>query len=759
MSRLRIAVNGRYHAAPVTGVQRFAHEVVRRIARHADVTLLLPRGVEAPCDVECDVVNGTLRGHAWERLELPRAAARLGGVVLHPANTAAPTTGPYVLVLHDVLPLSDPAWFAAPFALWGRMTTPRAARGAARIVTVSEWSRRAICAATGVAGSRVLVAPQGLEPFTAPAGADEVAQVRARYDLPARFVLAVGDDARKNVQFLVQVLEQWRDADADAPALVIAGSSQRHVHGSPRAARADADANVRVLGRVTDGELRALYTAALALCSASHAEGFGRPPLEAIGCGTPVVAAPYGAAAETLAGAASARVVPLSGAAWVAALREVRSIPASVRAEDAAALHARWTWDGAAAVVLRACQESVGRAAVREVRPGPEHGRRGAAPPPVDRLRVALVHDWLTGTRGGERVLEALAGLLPHADLFTLFHVTGTAPAAVEALHIRTSFLDALPAIRHWYRYGLPLFPAAVERLDLRGYDLIVSSSHCVAKAVRPHGARHLCYCHTPMRYAWDQRDAYLGTGPTAAVKRALVAPALDRLRRWDADTVPRVHAFVANSEHVRGRIARFYGRDARVVHPPVAVERFAPAREREDVHVCAGALVPYKRIDLAVAAFNRSGRRLLVVGDGPEYRALRRNARTSIEFTGRVSDAELAGILGRARALVMPMVEDFGIIAVEAQAAGAPVIALGAGGALETVIDGETGVHFGAQTAEALADAVVRADRIDFDTALLRRSAQRFSSEVFAERMRFELDRVTGSGERDVATMAASCT
>lgn len=368
------------------------------------------------------------------------------------------------------------------------------------------------------------------------------------------------------------------------------------------------------------------------------------------------------------------------------------------------------------------------------------------------------MHDWLTGTRGGERVLMALADLLPGADLFTLIHAPGSVPPEIERLRIRTSFVNRLPGVRHYYRWCLPLFPMAAERLDLRGYDLIVSSSHCVAKGVHAPGVRHLSYCHTPMRYVWDQQEAYFPPARSGPVRRAITARLAAGLRAWDAATARRVDLFVANSENVRRRIQRCYGRDARVVHPPVCVERFAPVPDhtREDAWVCAGALVPYKRVDLAVEAFNASGRHLLVVGDGPEYRRLRRMARDNVVFTGRVGDDEMSAILARSRALIMPMVEDFGIIAVEAQAAGTPVIAYGAGGALETVIPGITGLHFGAQTAAALNAAVVRSERIRFDTAELRANAERFGIGVFRAGMRAALAAlVPGTGPRRVATVA----
>ncbi len=368
--------------------------------------------------------------------------------------------------------------------------------------------------------------------------------------------------------------------------------------------------------------------------------------------------------------------------------------------------------------------------------------------------RVALVHDWLTGMRGGERVLEALIGFLPGAEIFTLVHHRGSVSEAIEARPIRVSFLDAIPIARHRYRWTLPLMPAAVERFDLSGFDLVVSSSHCVAKGVRPPpGVPHLCYCHTPMRYVWDQYDAYFGPGRASLPVRAAMGMVAPRLRRWDRATAARVTAFVANSHHVRERIRRLYDRDAAVVHPPVALERFSPGDRREDFYLCLGALVPYKRVDLVVNAATRLGRALVVAGDGPEASALRRRAGPTVRFVGRVTDEEVARLLGRCRALVHAGVEDFGITLVEAQAAGAPVVARGAGGALETVIPpgGDappTGVLFDAPTVDGVADALLRFEATTFDPLRLRAHAEGFGADRFREGMRRALDALGRPGE-----------
>jgi len=382
-------------------------------------------------------------------------------------------------------------------------------------------------------------------------------------------------------------------------------------------------------------------------------------------------------------------------------------------------------------------------------------------------MRVAIVHDWLTGMRGGERVLEGMLDLFPGAEIFTLLHRRDSVSPRIEARPIHTSFLQRAPFARDRYRSYLPLFPAAIERLPVRGYDLVLSSSHCVAKSARVEGAPHLCYCHTPMRYAWGELDAYL-TG-TRALLRLPAAPVAAALRRWDAATAARVDVFVANSAHVRGRIRRCYGRDAAVVHPPVDTARFGAAREPEDFYLLFGALVPYKRAELAIEACARLRRRLVVAGAGPERPRLRRRAGGDVTFLGRVDDARGAELLGRCRALLFPGVDDFGITPVEALAAGAPVIARAAGGALETVsgptvgANGEahsakgptTGVFFDQPTPRALAAAILHAERLRFEERLLRRSAARFDAEHFRRGLREQVDLLLGNGPHVPAAAA----
>src|SRR5262245_46445055 len=345
-------------------------------------------------------------------------------------------------------------------------------------------------------------------------------------------------------------------------------------------------------------------------------------------------------------------------------------------------------------------------------------------------MRVALVQDWLTGMRGGERCLEVFCELYPQADLYTLLHVPGTVSPVIERRRIVTSFVQRLPYAARQYRSYLPLFPAAVERFDLRGYDLVLSSSHCVAKGVLAPGGPHVCYCFTPMRYVWDMYGEYFGPG-AGVLTRSLMPPIAAALRRWDRKSSRRVDHFVAISRFVADRIRRFYRRSAEVIYPPVDIQRFRLADEpAEDFYLVVSALAPYKRVDLAVAAATRLGQRLLVVGTGPEEAKLRALAGRTVEFLGWRSDDEVAELYRCCRALLFPGLEDFGIVPLEAMAAGRPVIAYAGGGALETVVplEGEepaTGLLFSEQTIEALVQAIRRFER----------EAHRFSSKSLRAR------------------------
>jgi glycosyltransferase involved in cell wall biosynthesis len=359
--------------------------------------------------------------------------------------------------------------------------------------------------------------------------------------------------------------------------------------------------------------------------------------------------------------------------------------------------------------------------------------------------RIAIVHEWFTAMRGGERCVEALCEVYPDAAVFGLLHIRGSVSPVLERRGIRTSFIQHLPLAATRYRHYLPLFPAAVSTLDMSGFDLVISSSHCVAKGVRtPPGALHICYCYTPMRYIWDLYDDYFSPDRAGPLTRLGMRLVRGPLQRWDVASAARPHHFIAISEHIRRRIRAIYGRESDVIYPPVDTGRFRLSGRDEGFYLVAGALVPYKRVDLAVRAFSLSGDRLVVAGDGPELERLRRRASANVTFTGWVSDGDLADLYERCTALVFPGEEDFGIVPVEAMACGKPVIAYGRGGACETVLDlpeGGTGVHFAEQTVDSLLEALARCRGRRFDPARIRSHAQSFGRTVFKERFREYVD------------------
>jgi glycosyltransferase involved in cell wall biosynthesis len=347
--------------------------------------------------------------------------------------------------------------------------------------------------------------------------------------------------------------------------------------------------------------------------------------------------------------------------------------------------------------------------------------------------KVALVHDWLTGRRGGEKVLEVFAEIYPDAPIYTLFHFPGSQIPDIEQRIIISSFVQKLPFLNKRYRFYLPLFPLAVELFDLQEFDVIISSSHCVAKGAIPRpDALHISYVHSPMRYAWSQYSSYFSPGMLGFFSRRIIPPIIHRLRIWDESSSHRVDHFVANSKAVADRIHRYYRRTADIIHPPVDTEIFKPGDVEEDYFLIVSALVPYKRIDLAVETFNRTGERLKIVGQGPEYRKLKKRARSNIEFLGAVSLERLLQAYQRSRALVMPGEEDFGINSLESQACGIPVIAYGQGGAKETILPGETGVLYEEPGFEGLSAALDKFKDMNFNKTTLRANAIKFSRDSF---------------------------
>ena len=352
-------------------------------------------------------------------------------------------------------------------------------------------------------------------------------------------------------------------------------------------------------------------------------------------------------------------------------------------------------------------------------------------------LHIGLVHDWLVSMRGGEKAFEVLCEIFPDAVVGTLIHRQGSVSPVIENHPIKTSFLQNLPFARERYQYYLPLFPAAIESLDFSDYDCVISSSHAVAKGVRI-GKRtlHICYCHTPMRYIWDEYDNYFNRDRSSFFVRTGMKISLPYLRQWDIRSARQVTHFVTNSRNVQDRIRRLYNRDAEVMYGPVDINRFSCQPRDDGYYLIVSALVPNKCIDIAVEAFNMLGEKLIIAGSGIQAPALKAKARKNIEFLGWVADDKIPELYANCRAVIFPGEEDFGLVPIEAMAAGKPVIAYGAGGALETIIDGVTGIFFRERHPQRLCDAVKRLSSYTFDPEVIRKHAAQFDRSIFRERM-----------------------
>jgi glycosyltransferase involved in cell wall biosynthesis len=365
--------------------------------------------------------------------------------------------------------------------------------------------------------------------------------------------------------------------------------------------------------------------------------------------------------------------------------------------------------------------------------------------------RVALVHDFLLDLRGAERTFEVICGVYPDADVFTAVHDPVGTEGRFAHRNVHTTYLQRLHPSSRNFRALLPFYPAAIESLDLRGYDIVVSSSSAWAHGVIPDaGAAHLCYCHNPFRYAWNARERALET--RNPITRTALRPILHRWRQWDWIAAQRVDRYVTTSDLTRARVRRYYGLDSNVLSPPVDTARFSPSEDGRlgDHYLLVSEQVFHKRIEVAIDAFNRLALPLVVVGDGPEHRRLRRMAGPTIRFTGRLGDVQVGELMRRCQALVVTAAEEFGIAAVEAQASGRPVIAYGEGGALETVIEGRTGAFYPTPTAEALAETVRAFDPLAIDPADCVQQATRFSADRFVDGLRSLVDATVAAPRPD---------
>ena len=355
-------------------------------------------------------------------------------------------------------------------------------------------------------------------------------------------------------------------------------------------------------------------------------------------------------------------------------------------------------------------------------------------------MKVALVHDWLNQMGGAEDVLIELKRMYPESPIYTSIYDREHMPPEMRFWDIRTSWIDRLPLIHSQHRPYLPLYPLVFEHLNLSQYDVVVSNKSGFCHGIQPGSALHVCYCLTPSRFVWNF-DSYAAAEGLSPSVRLMLRPLLAALKRWELDATRRVDDFIAISTVVQKRIRRLYGRDSVVIFPPVDTARFQPAGDPDDYYLCLGRLIPYKRTDLAILACNAMGRRLKIAGAGRDRANLERIAGPRVEFLGRVPDAEVSELMARCRGFIFPGREDFGISPVQAMAAGRPVIALGGGGTLDTIIDGKTGVFFDEQTPASLVEAIQRFEKLSFDSAAIRRHAQRFDSRVFEQKFKAYVD------------------
>ena len=366
-------------------------------------------------------------------------------------------------------------------------------------------------------------------------------------------------------------------------------------------------------------------------------------------------------------------------------------------------------------------------------------------------MKVALVHDWLIGMRGGEKVLEVLCELYPNAPIYTLFYDSKGVSPAILKHKIIPSNLNNLPFVLKYYRMLLPMYPSAIESFDLTDYDLVISTSHCVAKGVITAGdSIHISYTHTPMRYIWDMYFHYFAS--YGKIKKLLMNKFIHYLRIWDVTATSRVDYLIANSHFVKKRIKKFYRRDADVIHPPVELDRFCQGPDNGQYYLFLSALVPYKKVDLVIEAFKNQliDKKVIIAGSGPLLNIIKKETSKNIQVIEAPSDAKVVELFKNSKALLYPGVEDFGIVPLEAMACGKPVIAYGRGGALETIVENVTGVFIAQQSVSSLVDAISKFEEIEsnFDAKIIRKHAEKFNKASFKEKIKTKIETLIKENE-----------
>jgi glycosyltransferase involved in cell wall biosynthesis len=758
-----IAVNGRYRVHKVTGVQRYAHEITKRLLKESEEQCFQQK----VCVLEPENAKG-FRGHLWEQTVLP--AVCRGRLLWSPSGNGSAFYHRQVVTFHDLFALEHPEWYGKVYSMWYGFLLKRLATQALHLIAVSEYTRSRLVEVLGCKQERITVIHNGLTSGCERVGPEKIDSARVTLKIPTkRYLLSLSSlEKRKNLQTTLNAWARVHKSLPDDTWLVLAGpAANESVYG-----RQNLPTDLpRVLytGYVPEEQLAGLYSGASLFLFPSLAEGFGLPLLEAMACGVRSITSNTTSLPE-VGGDVVTYIDPIDDEALAAAIcREMRAGASPDNPHMEAIKRARgFNWDDAAlktravleaAVALQGSRASQTKLAVyprpiKIIRDASDSFEASAVSPIGDirediflneKPRVALVHDWLTGMRGGEKVLELLCLRFPSAPLWTLLHRRGKVSAAIEARPIHTSLLQYMPFSAKQYRSYLPFFPIFAELNKAgRDSDIVISTSHAVAKAMvvrdGSHRPVHVCYIHTPMRYVWDMFEEYFGAERVGSLlSKSVFAPVAKLLQIYDIRTLHRVDLFIANSTYVAERVQRIYKREAIVVNPPVDIERFKVLkREPEDWYLVVSAMVPYKRVDQAMRAAASLGKRLKLVGDGPDVPLLKRlgaKLGCNVEFEGFVSDANLGDYYRRARALLFPGIEDFGIVPVEAIASGCPVIAFGSGGILDSMTE-DTAVLYREPTWEALRQAMLTFEsRIkSFEESKLRARAEIFSEERFLQ-------------------------
>jgi glycosyltransferase involved in cell wall biosynthesis len=733
-----VLVNGRYRGHQITGVQRYAHEIVQRLGER--VRVLEP----------AQGLRGA-KGHAWEQSSLALAARQQ--LLWNPCGNGPLIHDLQITTFHDLFPIDYPEWYDSTYSAWYKFSMMRLARNAKHLIAVSEYTKARLLALTGRRSEEITVIPNGCS-MQGRATEHQIHLAKTNFGLQGRrYVLSLSSrEKRKNLPMILRAWSMIYNQLPEDTWLVLAGA--------PPDARVYGEQSVetslpRVLftGYVPEEHLCGLYSGASVFLYPSLAEGFGLPLVEAMGCGVRCITSSTTSMPE-VGGDVVDYVNPHRPEDLAVRLLQRLRLPDDGPFLPAMKRAAQFNWQSAADRVIevfqgvqeRSRQGSIDavstRVAGRRSTQLLPLGGRALAPSPAP-LRVALVHDWLTGMRGGEKVLEHLCQRFPAAPLYTLLHLKGTVDGSILQRPIHTSLLQWMPRVATRYRNYLPLFPAFAEMNKAHHADLVISSSHCMAKGmVRRSGPSpyHICYIHTPMRYAWDRFDDYFGPAKVGSMKsNYLFRPVINLLRRYDRRTASRVDVFVANSRYVAERVRHVYGRPAQVLAPPVDTERFSnTARTPQDWYLVVSALVPYKKVDHAIRACAELKVPLKVVGHGPDRESLERLAHklhADVHFVGPVSDEQLGDYYGNAKALLFPGIEDFGIVPVEALASGCPVVALAQGGVLDSLSEAVSQLYSDDSPAGLAQGIRALEERLEELTPeRLRAHARQFSTTRFME-------------------------